>query len=183
MGAKINSFRKQKPRLVQKLLDQSVVQAKRIAKEIEKIQREDYAVTTDGWNTSGLNPEPKPAPKFKTEIHRNQKGVQMAITSSMMSGGSVSRIWYWLDQGTPDRIQKKTSPPIKERKTLQTQVGRLRMERFAGFTGKTFVIRAGRPVKGIRARDWSAIIAEETVKEIQPALRAMGFKFRRRVFK
>lgn len=162
MGKRVSPTRAILPQLKQALLKEAEDKARLVAENIKDIQRELYARTTKYWNDSGINKFAKPEPEFVVQVLRQPNGIVIRIKSTMKAGGSRSSLWYWLDQGTSKRTQKRTSPPIPERAALRTTPGDLDAKPFPGFTGKFFVIRAGRQVRGIPARGWSKEIVRQT---------------------
>jgi len=113
-----------------------------------------YQRTLKFWNQSGTNKFPIPSISIEVKVKRLRRSIKILISIRIFS-----KLWGWLDQGTPDIIQPKTSPPIRERRALRTTPDDLDVTPFPGFTGRTFVIHAGRRRRGIPARNWNRTIA------------------------
>lgn len=184
MNARVIKASKNRDTIAKALVHQSAKDATRVAGFLKDIQRDMYARTTKHWNNSGINRFPKPSPEFVIQVIEQKDRIVIVFRSYMRGGGEISPLWYWLDFGTRNRIQRRTSPPIRERKDLRTKIRDLDSDPFPGFTGRRFVIRAGRPVRGIPGRQWSDVIGEKSDQELkdQPD-KARGFKVVKREVK
>lgn len=144
------------------------------AEEIKAIQKPLYDATTQYWGDAGDKIERRPEPKFIVNV-RKQRGfgciLRVRSYAQNKSTKAPHKIWHMLDGGTGAHVQKNTSPPIRERRGTRTKVGDLNSNPFPGFTGKTFVILAGRTVRGIPARHWYEKISEITLARIQGDVR------------
>lgn len=177
MTNRVLSARKHRDTIAKALVHQSADDARKVSGFAKDIQRDMYARTTKHWNASGINRYRKPSPEFVIEVIEHSDRVVLNIRSYQKGGGEISPLWYWLDLGTSGRIQRNTSPPIRERKALRTKVRDLDSNPFPGFTGRLFVIRKGRYVRGIAAREWSDTIGEKTEEQLKANPdKAHGFK-------
>ena len=77
-----------------------------------------------------------------------------------------SLIWEFQQWGTRSRIQTKTTPPIPERDQPKVLKRRLRLGQ-QGRTGRTFVIPAGKRVRGVEAAEWYQAAGAQERRAIQ----------------
>lgn len=184
MNKRVRAATKNRNQLVKALVHQTAKAATQVAGFIKDEQRDMYARTTKHWNASGINKFPKPIPEFDIKVIEEADRVTLIVRSYMKGGGVISPLWYWLDGGTRSRIQRNTSPPIRERVSTRTKIGDLDSNPFPGFTGRRFVIRKGRPVRGIPAREWSETIGKKTDEALKATPeKARGFKVVKRSVK
>lgn len=102
----------------------------------------------------------------KSEVRIQNGQVYLIVFATVTGNADQKRIYNFVNYGTPNRVQTRTSPRIPERRENWTSPNSLALNH-AGFTGNFFVIRAGTLVKGIPARNFyrtavnelSAIIA------------------------
>lgn len=92
--------------------------------------------------------------------------------------GKPHFVWHIIAFGRPAFTQRRTSPPIRERKGMRTKPRRLEVEGFPGFTGKNFVVRKGTRVRGIKARRWYQIAGRKLRREIKkyPSLQVLELR-------
>lgn len=126
-----------------------------LAKELEKDFKDELRPTLRHASESGTYALADATIKTDSEISKENKGVSIVVHVIVVDpSGSPHPVWHILDQGRPQFVQKKTSPPIKERVGVRTFRNNLQAAPFPGYTGKKFVIRAGTTVSGIPARRW-----------------------------
>lgn len=148
----------ERQKLIRDLERESLKEIKAVAERVKASVSADYQKTFQHWNGSGINRFPDPSDNFNiNERIRYQKNRGFQIT---LTFGVDNTLWNWLDDGTPDIIQPTTSPPIPERRDLQTAPNDLEVSPFAGFTGRFFRIGAGRLRRGIPARRWTRLIGQ-----------------------
>lgn len=103
--------------------------------------------------------------EYETKVNRRGLSLTLYITVIDPSG-KPHFVWHLLSEGRKKFTQKRTSPPIRERRGLRTSPNSLEVTSFPGYTGDVFVIHAGQRVEGIEARHWY----EATAKEVQRQL-------------
>lgn len=172
MSNRVQSPLNERRRLINEMKEQSHEQAAAAVRVIRTKQAAQYQKTFLFWNDSRRNKFPKPTMWFKSSIKWTGRGHYITIrTRAVANGTTPHKLWYWLDKGTPTIIQPKTSPPIPERRGLRTTPNTLTVTPFKGYTGRYFRVKAGRPRRGIPARNWSATMGDELTAYLTPALR------------
>jgi hypothetical protein len=116
---------------------------------------------------SGTNALADASVKFIRNVTINDQGALIRLTATVVDpSGQPHFIWHILSRGRPSYVQRKTSPPIKERYDRRT--GRmLDSSPFPGYTGRTFVIPKGTRVKAVAANRWYNLIKSELIQQMK----------------
>jgi hypothetical protein len=166
--SKAHLLQAERARLIAELQKQQLKLAGEAANELRHLLYQIISRTFKHWNESGENTFDAPQLKTAARIKQDSNGsVTIYLEATVVErDGSAHRLWHWLSFGTEDRIQRKRSPVIRERKNVRTFVGNLDASPFPGFTGRKFVIHAGKLVRGMKGRRWYEAAVVELEKQL-----------------
>lgn len=168
-----------KEEIIQDLIEQLQEAGERAAKQLERhlelVMRRTLRFSsqfgTVGFRDVEIN--------IESRVKADKKGLQIELNVLMVNArGDAHPIWHIIAFGRQQFRQRRTSPPIKERRGLRTLEGTLEVERFPGYTKEVFVIPAGTIVKGIPPRRWYDLAPAEFERRIAglPTIETLNLK-------
>lgn len=158
------------PKLKTQMAKQHEVKAKAVAEAMGDEAKTLLELTINDPASSGTMAFAGAQVIVKIITRTGPKGASAKVRIFMADrAGKPHEIWGYLNFGTPDRVQTRTSPPIPERvapfNNARTIPNSFFTGGFRGYTGDTYVISAGTPVRGIAPRNWY-ILTEQKLKEL-----------------
>lgn len=168
-----------KDEIIQDLIDQLAEAGERaaiqLARHLELVMRRTLRFSSQ-FGTVGFRDV---VIDVQHEVKADKKGLEIKLNVLMVNAkGDAHPVWHVIAFGRQSFRQRKTSPPIKERRGLRTVEGTLEVDRFPGYTKETFVIPAGTIVKGIPPRRWYELAPREFERRIAdlPTIQTLNLK-------